>query len=251
MQVDTLLYQLNSDSEGDEGSDVGVREEEEEQDRSGDEKAEGRASQGHSQKQAEASAEPQTHSGQDNRRPDVDALGKASSKPKNHSHSQGQPGTGDVGDQHQTDAEASVAAVAAQSADMGSEPNLAANLSLSAQHPAVRQAGVADSNAASMASNSQEEESHATRPSQQATLLNDSEPLGTAEAFTMPYDAAANSTQAAGQAGSNQQHLPEAGTVKADTERQGVDQEPAGTLADDTGSRYCTVAEQPVFVCAM
>ena len=251
MQVDTLLYQLNSDSEGDEGSDVGAWEEEEEQDRSGDEEAEGRASEGHSQKQAEASAEPQTHLGRDTQRSDVDAPGKAASKPQDHSHSQGQPGTVDVGNQHQTDAEASVAAVAAQSPDIVSEQSLAANLSLSAQHPAVRQAGVADSNAASMASNSQETQSHATRPSQQATVLNDSEPLGTAEAFTIPYDAAASSTQAAGQAGSNQQHLPEAGTVKADTKSQGVDQEPAGRLADDRGSRYCTVAEQPVVVCAM
>ena len=205
-QVDSLLYQLNSDSEGDEGSDIDFWEEEQEQDNFGDEEdAEGRAFKGESQEPAEASAEPQSHSGQGSQQPDKD-----------------------VGKQHQTDADAPHAAVAAHSSEMVSEPEVAANLSSSAQRPAVRHPGLADSNAAS---SSQEWGVVATGTSQQATLLNDSEPIGTAEASNMPYDAASSGTRAAEQAGSAQQHLPGAATVNADTGSHRAGQGPAGMIA--------------------
>lgn len=237
MQVDTLLYQLNSDSEGDEGSDIGASEEEgaedtdQEEEEAGDKakkmaEAEGRDSAGVSEQEAEPTAEPHTHSGPDMRQPDVTFPSMAgTAAPDTRSDSQTQRETSHEDGQQLSDADAAEAMDAAQGTEQGSV--------------SVTATPVHDLNARLLADKSMPDSPQAERAreallSQQASLATlpyTAEPMSSAEAATLLYDAAPSSIPAADQAVSNSQHFLATGPARtAELSSQHAGVEPKGMV---------------------
>ena len=233
--MDTLLYQLNSDSEGDEGSDIGASEErdaedsdqeEAEADDRAKEMAQGRESAGVSDQQAEPTTEPHTHSGPDELQPDVTSSSTAgTAAPDIQSDSQTRHTASHKDGQQPSDADAAEAMVAAQ----GTEQASVSVIAIPVPHPSAKP--FADK---SMPTSLQAEQAREALFSQQASLATlpyTAEPMSSAEAATLPYDAAPSSTPAADQAVSNSQHCSATGLARtAELSSQHAALEPKGMV---------------------
>lgn len=209
VQVDSLLYQLNSDSEGDEGSDIGANEgREAEESSQQEEDAQGAEDYDDADMgQPEASKQPDGKYDKDKQQADIrsssNAAAKASAQSEHHSPAEPLHKSNEV----QTSPDSPNAA-AAEISMKGAVPKTAETLTAASQphQSSTHQAGCKHTLA-----NPEAEQLGATGPSQQsglATLPYDAEPASTAEAATLPYDAATGGLLATDQAGGNSQELP-------------------------------------------
>lgn len=239
LQVDTLLYQLNSDSEGDEGSEIGAHEEEEEEEEvSGQRQAEGNDSDEPLVRQPRTSKLPPSSPGQETQKERRSSITVGQQSPnQNDLQHHAQPS--DRGFERHGSNLVSTANPGARSQVDESLPNASAGPSASAlqQHQsdttkAHDQPDTTTANDACMSDSSHADQFKAAMFSQQCSLA--TLPY-TAEAATLPYAAATDSSQAVFEAASNSQQVP--GGATDQPAEQSYD---AGTLVLVVMSPFCS-----------